>query len=470
MKNDGKLHEECAVFGASLHRKEAVGITYNGLLSLQHRGQEGAGIAGVCRNDIFCHKNTGLISEVFSRETLEKFPKCQVAIGHTRYSTTGSNTVENVGPFVIEFLTGRLATAHNGNITNAKALREKLMQCGLHFRASSDSEVASALIAYCITQKKNLIEGVKQAAQLLQGAFSLVVANGEGKLIAIRDPSGFRPLCIGQSELGIAFASESCALETCGFRFLRDVEPGEMVIAEHGRLTSESIRFAEENDGEHGLCVFEYVYFARSDSVLDGLSVYEARYNMGIALAEEYPVEADIVCGVPDSGLGAACGYSAYSHIPLVSGFVKNRYIGRSFIYPSQQERNSAVNLKLNPLSANVKGKRVVLVDDSIVRGTTSRKIIQSLKEAGALEVHMRVSSPPFVHACHYGTDVDSEENLIANQMSMEEVCREIRADSLGYIGIKGLKKACAKSKRIFCTACFTGEDSFSQAKKDVFE
>ena len=469
MKISGKLHEECAVFGASLTTEEAVGITYNGLLSLQHRGQEGAGIAVVAGNNILCHKDVGLVSEVFSSRELKNLPKGRIAVGHTRYSTTGGNKKENTGPFITEYLTGRIATAHNGNITNAKEIRERLKSYGLQFGATSDSEVISSLIAYCITKEQDALSGVIKAADLLQGAFSLVIASSENKLIAIRDPNGYRPLCIGQNGTGYAIASESCALDACGFTFVRDVLPGEVAVIENGIITQQGIKLNKGRD-KNGLCIFEYVYFARPDSVIDGLSVYEARYNMGSVLAEEYPVEADVVCGVPDSGLDAASGYSAQSAIPLVAGFVKNRYIGRSFIYPTQTQRDSAVRLKLNPLVANIRGKRVVLVDDSIVRGTTSEKIVRSLKSAGAKEVHMRISSPPFRHTCQYGTDIDNEENLIANNMSLDKICSKIGADSLGYISIEGLKRACAKYKPSFCSVCFTGDGEAAHMKKDIFE
>jgi len=469
MRIDGKLHEECAVFGVSLTVDEAAGITYNGLLSLQHRGQEGAGIALVDKNKIICHKKTGLVSEVFSRGTLAKLPKVKTAVGHTRYSTTGTNVAENVGPFVTEYLTGRIATAHNGNIINALEIRERLAKHGLQFSATSDSEVVSSLIAYCMTKEKDGISGIVRAVDSLKGAFSLILATGENELIAVRDPNGFRPLCIGQNETGCAVASESCALEVCGFEFVRDILPGEIVVFKNGKITRQETK-PHNHAYEQGLCIFEYVYFARPDSVIDGLSVYQARYNMGVALAEAYPVDADIVCGVPDSGLEAATGYSAQSGIPLVSGFVKNRYIGRSFIYPTQTERDSAVRLKLNPLSANVRGKRIVLVDDSIVRGTTSEKIIKSLKNAGASAVHMRISSPPFRHTCHYGTDIDGEENLIANKMNNDEICQKIGADSLGYISMEGLRIACVKCERSFCTACFTGDGMPTNARKNIFE
>ena len=469
MERIKKLNEECAVFGASLAIEEAGGVTYNGLLALQHRGQEGAGIAVAKDYRIVCIKGVGLVSEVFPSDRLDEIPKGRVAVGHTRYSTTGTNTRENVGPFVTEYLTGRIATAHNGNITNAPDIRRELNSYGLLFNATSDSEVISSLIAFHITKEKNALLGIIRASNSLKGAFSLVIASSKNKLIAVRDPNGFRPLCIGKNDLGYAVASESCALEVCGFEFLRDVLPGEAIVIENGEITHQGIVLGEK-DRDCGLCIFEYVYFARPDSVVDGLSIYEARYNMGVTLAVEHLVDADVVCGVPDSGLVAASGYSAKSGIPLVSGFVKNRYVGRSFIYPTQSQRESAVRQKLNPLVANVRNKRVVLVDDSIVRGTTCERIIRSLKDAGAKEVHMRISSPPFRHACHYGTDIDNEETLIANMMGLDEVCKKIGADSLGYISIEGLKRACEKCALPFCTACFTGNRVSNGTRKNVFE
>lgn len=466
---NGKIHEQCAVFGVSTIREEAAGIVYNGLLSLQHRGQEGAGIALVADNKIICHKNTGLVNEVFCREVLDRLNKGRIAVGHTRYSTMGGNTIENVGPFVTEYLTGRIATAHNGNITNAREIRQQLRGLGINFSATSDSEVVSSLIAYHIVKEQDTLQGITKAGGRLTGAFSLVIASCESKLVALRDPNGYRPLCIGKSRFGAAAASESCALEACGFTLIRDVKPGEMVVIENGEIVhEETVLYGRQEDA--GLCIFEYVYFARPDSVIDGLSVYEARFHMGTVLAEEYPADADLVCGVPDSGLEAAAGFSAKSGIPLTPGFVKNRYIGRSFIYPTQDMRDSAVRLKLNPLSANIRGKRVVLVDDSIVRGTTSERIVRSLRNAGAKEVHMRISSPPFRHTCHYGTDIDSEENLIASRMSIDEICQRIGADSLGYISIEGLKRACGKCRLSFCTACFTGHRHAQTCKKQDLE
>ena len=469
MRTFDKLHEECAVFGISIMENEAVGITYNGLLAMQHRGQEGSGIACAADGTILYHKNRGLVSEVFSGEVWDRFPKSKAAIGHNRYSTTGNNTIENVQPFITEYLTGRIATVHNGNITNAAVIKSELFHHGLKFSATSDSEVISSLIGYHCLKTGSHLEGVKNAAKQLKGAFSLIVLTGDNKLIAVRDPNGFRPLCIGRNELGLAIASESCALDSCGFKFDRDVRPGEIVIIENGEITYENIDLTEK-DPNCGFCIFEYVYFARPDSFIDSLSVYEARINMGAILAEEHHVEADAVCGVPDSGLEAAVGYSQKSGLPLVSGFVKNRYIGRSFIYPTQSQRESAVNLKLNPLITNIKGKRIVLIDDSIVRGTTSEKIVRSLKNAGAREVHMRISSPPFRHTCHFGTDIDSEENLIANKMNLDKIREKIGADSLGYISVHGLKTACQKCGLIFCTRCFTGNNDNDVVKKSSLE
>ncbi|MDD6261610.1 MAG: amidophosphoribosyltransferase [Clostridiales bacterium] len=462
-----KIHEECAVFGTSVRAAEAAGITYNALLALQHRGQEGCGIAASIDNTIHCIKDRGLVGEVFSGDVLNSLPASTAAIGHCRYSTTGVNSVCNVQPFVTEYLTGRIATAHNGNITNARDLRDGLKSFGAHFDATSDSEVMSTLIALYAVRENDVRAGVIKAANYLRGAFSVVVLCGDGRLIAFRDPDGFRPLCIGRNRLGVAVASESCALDSCGFTFERDIAPGEVVVIENGEVTSSEVVLKNKTPG-NGFCIFEYVYFSRPDSVIDGLPVYDARFNMGLRLAAEHPVEADIVCGVPDSGLEAAAGFSAGSGIPLVQGFVKNRYIGRSFIYPSQMQRENAVRLKLNPLKSNLAGKRVVLVDDSIVRGTTCAKIVRTLKSAGAKEVHFRISSPPFKHTCHYGTDIDSENNLIANRLSVDGICREIGADSLGYISVEGLKAACGRCNLNFCVKCFAGGETLSNLKNDL--
>lgn len=463
------LHEECAVAGVSLLKPIAAGVVYNALLSLQHRGQEGAGIATVDGKTITLYKDTGLVSEVFNADNLGALPEARVAIGHNRYSTSGSNKLCNTQPFLTEYLTGRHALAHNGNITNAKALRRHLEDEGIDFKASSDSEVISALIALYAAKQNDIEVAVTRAAKMLEGAFSLVIAGGGDRLIALRDAHGFRPLCIGTSGLGVMAASESCALDSCGFDFVSDVLPGEMVVIENGKIVRREIVLPE---AKKGMCIFEYVYFARPDSVLDGQSVYDARYNMGAELAKEYKISADAVCGVPDSGLEAAIGYSAASGIPLISGFVKNRYIGRSFIFPTQSQRESAVRLKLNPLKATVCGKSIILIDDSIVRGTTAKKIIASLKNAGAKEVHMLSSAPPFIHTCHYGTDIDSEENLIANKVTVDKIRRDIGADTLGFISVEGLKKACGNCAVPFCTGCFDGRYPTEKIKlsKDELE
>lgn len=451
MKDD-KIHEECGIFGISGSTAEAAHSTYTALTALQHRGQEGAGIAVLKDHALLYHKNIGLVSEVFSAEVLKKLPHARYAIGHVRYSTTGANSRENTQPIITEYLKGRIATAHNGNITNAAALKQRLLDFGCEFKATNDSEIISSLIACEALQGGEIEDAVKRAANQLEGAFSLLVLHSSGKLIAVRDGSGFRPLCIGRNESGVAFASESCALDCTGFAFVRDVEPGEMVvITPEGELHSEMILTGRKK----GACIFEYVYFARTDSVIDGLSVYEARTRMGHVLAREYPLDADIVCGVPDSGLEAARGYAAASGIPCVTGFVKNRYIGRSFIVPTQSQREATLRLKLNPLRCNVEGKRVIVIDDSIVRGTTSGRIVKMLRLAGAKEVHMLISSPPFRHTCHFGTDIDSEENLLANHVTVDEMCRSIGADTLGFISVAGLLEACKSGRVPFCTGCF---------------
>jgi len=450
-----KLSEECAVFGISGSGGEAAGYVYNGLISLQHRGQEGAGIAALFGVTIETHKGKKLVGEVFDAETLDKLKGSSLAIGHARYLATAKrNKRSAIQPFVKEYLTGRLAVAYNGVLTNGAKIKSTLSKKGITFTSDSDSETISSLIAYKIIKQKNVENGVIEAVKMLEGAFSLVIMSSQNKLFAVRDRRGYRPLCIGGDFRTTAVSSESCALESCGLKFERDVAPGELVVIENGKITK-SIFYKGEEPPKSSICVFEYVYFARPDSVIDGLSVYESRFNMGAALAKEWPCNADVVCGVPDSGLEAALGYSYQSGIPLVTGFIKNRYVGRSFIYPSQSQREHVVRIKLNPLTANVNGKKVVLVDDSIVRGTTCARIISSLKDAGAKEVHMRVSSPPFVFTCHHGTDVGDEKNLIANKLSLEQIRVKIGADSLGYISLDGLRKACEGCYLDFCTYCF---------------
>ncbi len=448
-----KWGEECGIFAVRTSLDQAVGLTYNALLALQHRGQQSAGIAALHNHTITCRKDMGLISEALTREVLEALPPASYAIGHVRYSTGQSNE-EDSQPSVTEYLKGRIAVAHNGNILNVEPLKEKLFQMGCRFGSTQGGEVISSLIAAELMHGRSMETAVEKAVKQLKGAFCLVVLTSDNRIIAVRDVHGFRPLCIGQKGSDFAFASESCALTTLGFDFVRDVAPGEMVmVGEDGALQSKQII----NKAKKGLCIFEYVYFARPDSDIDGLSVYQARFNAGAELAREYPVEADIVCGVPDSGLEAAQGYAAASGIPYTSGFVKNRYIGRSFIFPTQSEREMAVRIKLNPLESNIRGKRVIIVDDSIVRGTTSALIINTLKQAGAREVHVRISSPPFRHMCYFGTDIDSTDDLIANRMDMDEIARFIGADSLGFISVKGLQRACAACQTGLCEGCFTG-------------
>ncbi len=427
---------------------------YYGLYALQHRGQESCGIA-VNDDGVFtCHKDVGLVSQVFDKDILEKMGYGQIAVGHTRYSTTGGVSASNAQPLVIRHCKGNMALAHNGNLTNAHKLRQELEEGGAIFHTTNDTEV----IAYIITRERlaagSIESAVERAMDVIKGAYSLVVASPK-KLIAVRDPDGFRPLCIGKTKTGYVFASESCALDNIGATLVRDVRPGEIVIADETGLRS-----IESHCGSKGhACVFEYVYFARPDSVIDGASVHRARLRAGAFLAMEHPVEADVVIGVPDSGLDAAMGYAEQSGIPYGVGFIKNRYIGRTFIQPTQDERERAVRIKLNVIKETVKDKRVVLIDDSIVRGTTCVRIIKLLRDAGAKEVHMRISSPPFISECYFGTDVDSKENLIACRLhSVEEIAREIGVDSLGYLSVENVQKIAAEASCGFCVGCFTGQ------------
>ena len=433
---------------------------------MQHRGQEGAGIAVISGNTIICHKNQGLVSEVFSGNSLKEL-NSHVAVGHCRFSNSGETSInvitgninEDIQPVFTEYLTGRLATVHDGNVINAKELKDELMTYGIAFMGTSDSEIISKLIAYHCTKQMNVLDGVKVAANLLKGAFSLIVLSTENnKLIAVRDSSGFRPLCIGKNDLGVAIASESCALDTCEFDFVRDIRPGEIVVVENGSIAFEETILTPKIKNT-GICIFEYVYVARPDSFIDNLSVYEARVNMGRILAKENPVEADAVCGVPDSGLEAAAGYSEESGIPLIQGLVRNRYVGRSFIYPTQEQRENAVKLKFNALKSNIENKRIVLVDDSLVRGTSTEKIVRLMKNAGAKEVHMRIASPPVKYACHFGVNVNNEKNLIASRMSIDDIRKKICADSLSYISINGLKQACGECSLPRCAHCFDSRE-----------
>ena len=451
----GKLREECGVFGVfSPERAELAPLVNCGLYALQHRGQESAGIV-VNDDGVFsAFRDTGLVSEVFTGDRLRALGPGSIAVGHVRYATTGSDSRHNVQPLLVNHRKGRMALAHNGNLTNSLELRDRLEERGSIFHTTTDSEV----IAYMIVQERlrrgSIEEAVSAAMDELEGAYSLVIAS-PAKLIAARDPFGFRPLCMGRRKDGmIVFASESCALDAVGAELLRDIEPGEVVTADASGVRSDRSRCGRV---PRRLCVFEFIYFARPDSVIDGDGVCRARRRAGAFLAAEHPVEADAVIGVPDSGLDAAIGYARASGIPYEIGFTKNKYIGRTFIAPTQGERESGVGLKLNPIRSVVEGKRLVLIDDSIVRGTTCRKTIRLLRDAGAAEIHMRVSAPPFIAPCWYGTDIDSAENLIANRHTAEEIAEIIGVDSLGYLSLESARLLTGRDAG-FCTACFSGE------------
>ena len=448
------MHEECGVFGVwSPVRRKIPQIVYLGLYALQHRGQESCGIA-VSNGGVFhSSRGSGLVGETFDRQTLDRLGEGNIAVGHVRYSTTGGNERNNIQPIVIRHMKGNLALAHNGNLVNAGSLRVRHELNGGIFHSSADTETIIYTIVSERLQVSSTEEAVSRTMRQLQGAYSCVLMTAT-KLIAFRDPNGFRPLCFGQMPDGTwVVASESCALDAAGAKLIRDIEPGEIVVFGRNGVASDR-RLCR---GGNSLCVFEYIYFARPDSVIDGASVHLARLRAGRFLAQESPVEADAVIGVPDSGMDAALGYSRESGIPYGIGFLKNKYIGRSFIAPSQDLRETAVRIKLNVIRETVQGKRVVLIDDSIVRGTTSQRIVRLLREAGAREVHMRISSPPFRHPCFFGTDVDSQENLVACRLhSVAEIAEEIGADSLAYLSIEAAHrltgKACA-----FCDGCFTG-------------
>ena len=451
---DRHLHEECGVFGVRLpERGDVASLAYYALYSLQHRGQESAGIAVNDDGVIRAYRDVGLVGDVFRPERLTSLGQGSIAVGHVRYGTTGSDNQRNVQPILVNHYKGRMALAHNGNLTNSHALRRELESQGSIFQTTTDSEV----IAYLIVQERlrhpSIEAAVSAAMERLEGAYSLVISS-PSKLIAVRDPHGFRPLCMGELRDGsVVFASESCALDAIGARFLRDLRPGEIVVAD-----GKGLRSIETHCGKvpKSLCVFEFIYFARPDSVIDGSSVHVARQRAGAFLALEHPVQADVVIGVPDSGLDAALGYARQSGIPYGMGFIKNKYIGRTFISPTQARRESEVSIKLNPSRSVGAGKRVVLIDDSIVRGTTCRRTIDLLRKAGAREIHMRVSAPPFVSECYYGTDIDDKDKLIATHHSVEEIAKIIGVDSLGYLSLENVVKL-ADSTSGFCTACFGG-------------
>ena len=450
-----KIHEECGIFGVySSKNYEIASDVYYGLFALQHRGQESCGIV-VNDDGLFnFYKDIGLVNDVFNQDILTKLGEGSIAIGHVRYGTTGSTDRENAQPLVVNHVKGRMALAHNGNITNSLELRTELELNGSIFHTTSDTEVISYLITKERLSKGSIEEAVSSAVNKIKGAYSFVLMS-PAKLIAVRDRHGFRPVCFGKTDDGTyVVASESCALDAVNAKFIRDLEPGEIIV-----FSKDGVKSITEhcNKVARSSCVFEYIYFSRPDSVIDGCTVSTARIRAGEFLARTHPVEADVVIGCPDSGIDSAIGYSRESGIPFMTGFIKNKYIGRTFISPTQKMRENQVRIKLNPVKEVVNGKRVVLVDDSIVRGTTSRRVVRLLLDAGAKEVHLRISSPPFLNPCFYGTDIDSKENLIACKYSVEEIAKFIGANTLGYLTLEQVKMLTGKYCDGFCTACFDG-------------
>jgi amidophosphoribosyltransferase len=454
---DDHFHDECGVFGAFGH-PEASNLAYLGLYALQHRGQESAGIASSDGGELHIHRAMGEVEEIFQPSVLAELPG-SLAIGHTRYSTAGDKALLNAQPIMIDCNKGKVALGHNGNLTNAAEWRRRLEHKGSIFQSNSDTEVIVHLIAR--SQARNLSGALGDALNQVEGAYSLVMLTPD-ELYAVRDPRGFRPLVLGKmpAPAGHGFngevwmvASETCAFDLLNAQYVREIEPGEMVRISRSGI--ESIRFAPEKPVQQ--CIFEHVYFSRPDSIIFGRSVNESREMLGRLLAKEHPVDADIVVPVPDSGVPAAVGYALESKIPFRMGLIRNHYIGRTFIEPSQAIRNFGVKLKLNPVRGLMEGKRIILVDDSIVRGTTSRKIVRMVREAGAKEVHVRISCPPTISPCYYGVDTPTREELIASSNTPEEICKFLGADSLGYVSMKSLREAVADTKGTFCTSCYTG-------------
>ena len=466
-----KLKEECGVFGMYDFSGEDVASTiYYGLFARQHRGQESCGIAVSDTNGpkgkVLSHKGMGLVNEVFTQKHLSKM-KGDIGVGHVRYSTAGGSTRENAQPLVLNYVKGTLGLAHNGNLVNAPELRRELEYDGAIFQTTIDTEVIAYHIARARVKTANVEQAVAAAMRKLVGSYSLIVMSPR-KLIGARDPFGFRPLCIGKRDNAYILASETCALDTIGAEFIRDVEPGEIVTItpEHGIVSDRSMCLDPACGKQAARCIFEYIYFGRPDSYMDGVSVYQARLRAGKVLAMDSPVEADLVVGVPESGNVAAMGYSQQSGIPYGTAFVKNSYVGRTFIKPKQSSRESSVRVKLNVLRDAVAGKRVIMIDDSIVRGTTSDRIVRMLREAGAKEVHMRVSSPPFLYPCYFGTDVPASDQLIAYQRTVEEIRQIIGADSLAYLGVDRLEQMV--DGLTICKGCFTGKYPVDPPKEDI--
>lgn len=467
-----KIHEECGVFGVfAPDRREVAATCYYGLFALQHRGQESCGIV-VNDDGLFnSYKDTGLVNDVFTKSVIEKLGLGNAALGHVRYGTTGANDRLNSQPIVVNHIKGRMALAHNGNLTNSYELRRELEYGGSIFHTTSDTEVISYIITKERITSPSIEEAVNRAMNKIKGAYSLAIMS-PSKLIAVRDEFGFRPLCYGKTKDGAyVVASESCALDSVGADFVRDIEPGEIVV-----FSNDGIKSMRDHckKSPKKTCIFEYIYFARPDSVIDGVSVQNARVEAGKCLALKHPVDADVVIGVPDSGIDAAIGYSRESGIPYGIGLIKNKYIGRTFISPGQSSREDMVRIKLNAVSENLKGKRVVMVDDSIVRGTTCARIVKLLREAGAAEVHMRVSAPPFLNPCYYGTDIDSRDSLIACNHTVEEIEKIIGVDSLGFLGLEHLPNLINSADGCgYCSACFDADYPTavpSSAEKDRFE
>ena len=462
------LGEECGVFGAyDVDGHDVAASVYYGLFALQHRGQESCGIAVSDTNGpkgkVLSSKDMGLVNEAFTPEQLEKL-KGDIGVGHVRYSTAGGSTRENAQPLVLNYVKGTLALAHNGNLINAKELKKDLEYTGAIFQTTIDSEVIAYHIARERLQSKTAEEAVRRACMKLKGAYALVVASPR-KLIGARDPFGFKPLCIGKRDNAYILASETCALDTIGAEFVRDVLPGEVVTITPEKGIESDMEMALPKEKE-ARCIFEYIYFARPDSHIDGVSVYGSRIKAGKFLAMDSPVEADLVTGVPESGNAAALGYSLQSGIPYGTAFVKNGYVGRTFIKPKQSSRESSVRIKLNVLKEAVAGKRVVMIDDSIVRGTTSDRIVRMLREAGATEVHVRISSPPFLWPCYFGTDIPEREQLIAYNRSIEDIRKIIGADSLGYLGMERLDEMVEGLS--ICRGCFNGKYPMEPPKEDI--
>ena len=467
------LHEECGVFGIFENKTTDVSHSvYLALYALQHRGQEACGIA-VCDDGVFTHqKGSGLVCDVFSPHRLSLLGEGNMAIGHVRYSTTGGKDINNIQPLVIRHIKGNMSLAHNGNLINAYAIRQHFELSGGIFHGTSDTEtIAYSIVSNRLTSKSTE-EAVEKAMHQIKGAYSCVLMTAT-KLIAFRDPNGFRPLCLGKTKSGAwCVASESCALSAIGAQPVRDIMPGEILVISQTGLHSITTHCSTLD--KSSACVFEYIYFARPDSIIDGASVHHARMRAGTFLAKEHPIDADIVIGVPDSGLDAALGYANESGVPYGVGFIKNRYIGRSFIQPSQAQREDAVRIKLSVIKENIKGKRVIMIDDSIVRGTTCRAIVNLLREAGAEEVHMLVSSPPFRYPCYFGTDIDSSDKLIAcRHKDVSGIAEEIGADSLGYLSVESTHLLAEGANIKFCDGCFTGNYPVEVPKnqtKDKFE